>query len=328
MFVWFWVFIRTNVLTCGTPCGKLFPMECHFLLQGLTLGELSNTQAGEQGSFDELFCGYGGITTLGLGSKLPADWSKRIYRPYDLDATSCVSLKSFPSEKIQRCIWIAQTYPSIRPPNDLTDCYWHLWFPICWTLPAILPPKLHICSYHRFSAPHIFHNPWFPLGKTTPFRWLLLRWCQIWSSCTGWIRRRTWTWRSCSFHILKPGRNRGPRGGRWGLFNGKNSGADDPSTGSCDPAASRSQAIIFKIFPNRASTFLRDHPTFSGSPKPFSKLSFNFSCFLQNIKWITWMLRYSPYPQYQIPPKPFPDLVSDVLDLFILGSHFLGVQVL
>jgi hypothetical protein len=48
-------------------------MECHFLLQGLTLGELSNTQAGEQGSFDELFCGYGGITTLGLGSKLPAD---------------------------------------------------------------------------------------------------------------------------------------------------------------------------------------------------------------------------------------------------------------
>lgn len=38
-------------------------MECHFLLQGLTLGELSNTQAGEQGSFDELFWGYGGITT-------------------------------------------------------------------------------------------------------------------------------------------------------------------------------------------------------------------------------------------------------------------------
>ena len=44
-----------------------------------------------------------------------------------MDATSC----SFPLNilnpshltKIQRCIWIAQTYPSIRPPNDLTDCY-------------------------------------------------------------------------------------------------------------------------------------------------------------------------------------------------------------
>ena len=168
MFVWFWVFIRTNVLTCGTPCGKLFPMECHFLLQGLTLGELSNTQAGEQGSFDELFWGYGGITTLGLGSKLPADWSKRIYRPYDLDATSCVSLKSFPSEKIQRCIWIAQTYPSIRPPNDLTDCYWHLWFPICWTLPAILPQNYIFVPTTGLAHPTFSTIPDFRWEKQPP----------------------------------------------------------------------------------------------------------------------------------------------------------------
>ena len=39
-------------------------MECDFLLQGSTLGELSNTQAGEQGTFDEHFRGDGGITTL------------------------------------------------------------------------------------------------------------------------------------------------------------------------------------------------------------------------------------------------------------------------
>lgn len=102
-------------------------MECDFLLQGLTLGELSNTQAGEQGSFDEHFWGYGGITTLGFGVKAS---SRLKYEDLQTLRFGCnkllVSLKSFPSKKIPRCIWIAQTYPSIRAPNDLTDCYWYL----------------------------------------------------------------------------------------------------------------------------------------------------------------------------------------------------------
>ena len=41
-----------------------------------------------------------------------------------------------------------------------------------------------------------------PVGNQKPHWWL--RWCPIWSLCTGWTRKQMSTWKSCNFHIQTP----------------------------------------------------------------------------------------------------------------------------